>query len=302
MDTQAYLLRVLETGEYLKVGSSAVKKTDVRVVTATNVDLEKKISNGKFREDLYYRLNTVPISIPSLHERRGDIHLLFRKFANDFAEKYKTDTIRLDDEAKQLIENYRWPGNIRELRNLVEQLSVLSEDNLISATDLLKTAPRIANRNLPAKHSSSGKTDFEEREILYKFLFDMKSDLNDLKNMFYEMVQRNDLEMPSSKSSMPGRYNEEFDRLPHAKDFNYNDRKNDGSYNDYDEDTVIINKQDAYSEAEEVEESLSLDQKTKELITKALKKHSGKRKHAAEDLGISERTLYRKIKEYEIDI
>ena len=181
LDTQAYLLRVLESGEYLKVGSSKVMKTDVRVVTATNVDLYQKIKSGKFRQDLFYRLNTVPIRIPALHERREDIYLLFRKFANDFAEKYKTEPIRLDAEAQKIIENYRWPGNIRELRNIVEQLSVLSEDHLLNAADLVKAVPDLLKRNLPISTGTEAKSDFEEREILYKFLFDMKSDLHDLK-------------------------------------------------------------------------------------------------------------------------
>ncbi len=303
LDTQAFLLRVLESGEYLKVGSSKVLKTDVRIIAATNVDLEKKIQAGKFREDLYYRLNTVPITIPALHERREDIHILFRKFANDFGEKYKTDSVRLDEEARMILENYRWPGNIRELRNLVEQLSVLSEDHLVSAKDLLKVSPRLSRRNLPAKTDNEGKTDFEEREILYKFLFDMKSDLNDLKSMFYEMVQRNNLEMPSTSRKPDQRYDEQFSSLPsQSNDFGFDPVPDNGGYNELEDGTVIIKRSDAFSDAEEVEESLSLDQKTKELITKALKKHKGKRKNAAEELGISERTLYRKIKEYDISI
>lgn len=302
LDTQAYLLRVLESGEYLKVGSSKVMKTDVRVVTATNVDLYQKIKSGKFRQDLFYRLNTVPIRIPALHERREDIYLLFRKFANDFAEKYKTEPIRLDAEAQKIIENYRWPGNIRELRNIVEQLSVLSEDHLLNAADLVKAVPDLLKRNLPISTGTEAKSDFEEREILYKFLFDMKSDLHDLKRMFYEMVQRNDLEMPTQRTTSSKTYQSSMEALPGTSDeLAYKSPESPNLYNDFNDDTVIINKQD-YSEAEEVEESLSLDQKTKELITKALKKHSGKRKHAAEELGISERTLYRKIKEYDIAI
>ena len=302
LDTQAYLLRVLESGEYLKVGSSKVMKTDVRVVTATNVDLYQKIKSGKFRQDLFYRLNTVPIRIPALHERREDIYLLFRKFANDFAEKYKTEPIRLDAEAQKIIENYRWPGNIRELRNIVEQLSVLSEDHLLNAADLVKAVPDLLKRNLPISTGTEAKSDFEEREILYKFLFDMKSDLHDLKRMFYEMVQRNDLEMPTQRTTSSETYQSSMEALPGTSDeLAYKSPESPNLYNDFNDDTVIINKQD-YSEAEEVEESLSLDQKTKELITKALKKHSGKRKHAAEELGISERTLYRKIKEYDIAI
>ncbi len=302
LDTQSYLLRVLESGEYLKVGSSKVMKTDVRVVTATNVDLHQKIRSGKFRQDLFYRLNTVPIRIPALHERREDIYLLFRKFANDFAEKYRTEPIRLDAEAQKIIENYRWPGNIRELRNIVEQLSVLSEDHLLNANELVKAVPALLGRNLPVKINSDTKSDFEEREILYKFLFDMKSDLNDLKRMFYEMIQRNDLKMPSQRPATSVKHPSSLEPLPGmTENMEINESLNPDLYNDYNQDTVIINKQE-YSDAEEVEESLSLDQKTKELIMKALKKHSGKRKHAAEELGISERTLYRKIKEYDIAI
>ena len=301
LDTQAYLLRILETGEYFKVGSSKVLKTDVRVVAATNVDLKKKIRKGKFREDLYYRLNTVPIRIPALHERREDIHLLFRKFANDFSDKYSTESVRLDEQARQLIENYRWPGNIRELRNLVEQLSVLSEDHLISLEDLLSHAPQLSKRNLPALSGTEDKKDLEEREILYKFLFEMKNDLNDLKKMFYELIKSNDLVMPSERRStvLP----EEGFPAAQARQQNdfYSKPVSEEPYNEYDENTVIINKGTIYNDSVEVEESLSLDEKTKELITKALKKHKGKRKNAADELGISERTLYRKIKEYDLD-
>ncbi len=305
LDTQAYLLRILESGEYIKVGSSKVQKTDVRIIAATNVNLLEKIKKGKFREDLYYRLNTVPIQIPSLHERREDIMILFRKFANDFAEKYKTESVRTDEASKKLLENYRWPGNIRELRNLVEQLSVLSEDNYINIEDLLKIAPQLAKRNLPAKYGSGEeKESIEEREILYKFLFEMKNDLTDLKQLVFELVQRNNLKMPNLSArqlqkdySIPNaaRYQEESD-LSFSQNENF-------EYNDFDNQPVIIeNTGTQFSNAEEVEESLSLDEKTKELITKALKKHRGKRKDAAEELGISERTLYRKIKEYDIAI
>lgn len=300
LDTQAYLLRVLESGEYIKVGSSKVLKTDVRVVAATNVDLMRKIKQGKFREDLYYRLNTVPIRLPALHERREDIHLLFRKFANDFSDKYRTDAVTLDEQARALIENYRWPGNIRELRNLVEQLSVLSQDHLVTAEDLLKLAPQIGKRNLPAQVTAED-NDFAEREILYKFLFDMKGDLNDLKKMFYELVQRNNLEMPSKGPNV----NRDLSQLHRMIDEHSDNYKAEPDF--YPEDNpsrpvIIDDNHNGYSPAEEVEESLSLDEKTKELITKALKKHKGKRKNAAEELGISERTLYRKIKEYGIPI
>ena len=301
LDTQAYLLRVLESGEYIKVGSSKVQKTDVRIIAATNVDLKEKIKSGKFREDLYYRLNTVPIRVPSLHERRDDIIMLFRKFANDFAEKYKTESVRLDEPSKSLLTNYRWPGNIRELRNLVEQLSVLSQDNLVQVEDLLKLAPHLSKRNLPAKRNEE-QQNLEEREILYKFLFEMKNDLNDLKSLVFELVQRNDLKMPSlppSRSSMTTMPAQFFEKGMSSQMDGF---EKEPEYNDLGHSAVIINGDSNYSPAEEIEESLSLDEVTKELIRKALKKHKGKRKNAAEELGISERTLYRKIKEYDIAI
>jgi DNA-binding NtrC family response regulator len=302
LDTQAFLLRVLESGEYIKVGSSKVQKTDVRVIAATNVDLLSKIKSGKFREDLYYRLNTVPIFMPSLSERSEDIDTLFRKFANDFADKYKTDPVRIDEASKQLLNNYSWPGNIRELRNLVEQLSVLSEDNYVDIDDLIKLSPQLTNRNLPAKYSDE-KKNIEEREILYKFLFEMKNDLNDLKQLVFELVQRNNLEMPSLSRSVLKNQN----RMPsptvynasHDVETNFEDH---APYNEYHDKPVIITDTQNYSPTNEVEENLSLDEKTKELITKALKKHRGRRKDAANELGISERTLYRKIKEYDIPV
>jgi len=302
LDTQAYLLRILENGEFIKVGSSKILKTNVRIIAATNVNLEEKIQQGKFREDLFYRLNTVPIKMPALYERREDIHILFRKFANDFAEKYKAESVRLNEEAKKLLNNYRWPGNIRELRNLVEQLSVLTEDKLLDINDLLLIAPKLGNRNLPAKSKSGQNINFEEREILYKFLFEMKNDLNDLKKLVFELVQRNNLEMPSLPAS---RDFSDFSRQAQAQYMpdTYNvHQQNNESYNEFDSNPVLINEDEAYNNAEEIEESLSLDEKTKELILKALKKHRGRRKDAAEELGISERTLYRKIKEYDIEI
>lgn len=304
LDTQAYLLRILENGEFIKVGSSKILKTNVRIIAATNVNILEKIKNGKFREDLYYRLNTVPIIMPALHERREDIHLLFRKFANDFAEKYKTDSVRLTEAAQTLLTNYRWPGNIRELRNLVEQLSVLSEDKLLDVKDLLLLAPHIGKRNLPIKSDSGQTINFEEREILYKFLFEMKSDLNDLKKLVFELVQRNNLEMPSLPASRGyNDYEMSNDAATRIKDYQSHHQDDDDDYNLYDSKPVLIKDDDkSYKKAEVVEESLSLDEKTKELILKALKKHRGRRKDAAEELGISERTLYRKIKEYDIEI
>ncbi len=303
LDTQAYLLRILESGEYMKVGSSKVNKTNVRIITATNVDLLEKVNKNKFREDLYYRLNTVPIRVPALHERREDISILFRKFASDFAEKYKTETLRPDEQAKLLLKNYRWPGNIRELRNLVEQLSVLSEDSLISAQDILNVAPQIAKRNLPSKSGTFSNAEFEEREILYKFLFEMKNDINDLKTLVFELVQRNDLKMPSLPPSRGfSEYREHESSVHESSRENYEDEDVPGFEKYSDGPVLIRDYEQNYNNAEEVEESLSLEQKTKELILKALKKHKGRRKDAADELGISERTLYRKIKEYDIAI
>lgn len=298
LDTQAYLLRVLESGEYIKVGSSKVQKTDVRIIAATNVDLNEKIRKNKFREDLYYRLNTVPIRVPALHERREDIHILFRKFATDFAGKYHTDPIRLNDEGIKLLENYRWPGNIRELRNLVEQCSVLSEDQVISAEDLLKISPKLGQRHLPSIKSSakSNESGFEEREILYKFLFDMKGDLNDLKNLVYSLIKSNNLNVPEKIGlSAPQTNLTQYERemvLSNSTDQEYSTEPN--------QPVIIQPFNDQYRDSEVVEENLSLEDKTIELIQKALKKHKGRRKDASEELGISERTLYRKIKEHNI--
>ncbi|MEM0992328.1 MAG: sigma-54 dependent transcriptional regulator, partial [Bacteroidota bacterium] len=188
-ETQAFLLRILESGEFLRVGSSKVLKTDVRIVAATNVNLAEKVKQGKFREDLYYRLNTVPIAVPPLRDRSEDIYMLFRKFAVDFAEKYRTTPVQLDDRAQLMMENYHWPGNIRELRNVVEQISVLSEDKNIAAEDVLYFMPNILKRNLPIPSVQNEKNDFQEREILYKLLFDMKSDLNDLKSLVFDLIQ-----------------------------------------------------------------------------------------------------------------
>lgn len=301
LDTQAFLLRILENGEFIKVGSSKVLKTDVRIVAATNVNLDQKIKQGKFREDLFYRLNTVPISIPSLHERVEDIYVLFRKFANDFADKYHTDTIRLSPEAKQAIESYHWPGNVRELRNLVEQVSILSDTSMLTVENLQKLAPQVLKRALPATiqqngNSSGGLDSHDEREILYKFLFDMKADLNDLKNLVYGLIQSNDLTI-NEKTKLTPVYNNESSAINNSQEIEYYNNSEQ-----YDHQPIIINRDQAgYTKTEEVDENLSLDDKTKELIIKALKKHKNKRRDAAEDLGISERTLYRKIKEYHLD-
>ncbi len=303
LDTQAYLLRVLETGEFIKVGSSVVHKTDVRVVAATNVDLIEKVRQGKFREDLYYRLNTVPIKIPSLKERKEDIFVLFRRFAVDFSDKYSTEIIRLDDRARLLIENYSWPGNIRELKNVVQQLSVLSDDANITAEHLIDVVPNITQRNLPSltgTNANNGQS-FEEREILYKLLFEMKSDLNDLKSLVFELIQTNNLEFPSagsynSSNALPEKFSEFRSQQSYEPVRRYEAIQEDSHQ------PILIDDHASaeYQSTEIVEENLSLDEMQKEWIKKALKKHNGRRKDAADELGISERTLYRKIKEYDI--
>ncbi len=303
LDTQSYLLRLLESGEYIKVGSSKVQRTDIRVVAATNVNLEEYIRKGKFREDLYYRLNTVPIYVPSLHERKEDIYLLFRKFSSDFSEKYRREPLELDNAARSILENYRWAGNIRELKNLVEQMSVLIDDSFVDADSLLQFMPKIGKRNLPAlkEGSDAAGNSFEEREILYKFLFEMKNDLNDLKSLVFELINSNDLAVPDmERLKKVGRTSVPDYRAPENINYELSDNpplsSNDGA-------PIIINSANSgdFHGSEEIEESLSLEQMEKDYIKKALKKYKGRRKDAAEELGISERTLYRKIKEYEIE-
>ncbi len=310
LDTQAFLLRILESGEYLRVGSSKVLRTDVRVVAATNVDLMDRIKKGKFREDLYYRLNTVPIRVPSLKERRGDIYMLLRKFAVDFAEKYRTSPIQLEQNARQVFEAYSWPGNIRELKNAVEQLSVLAEEKLISAEHLLSILPQLQNRHLPSIRNEKGQgEDLQEREILYKLLFEMKNDLNDLKGLVFELVKTNDLDMPDvgrfpqlqapqikGPSPQERAYFEE--NFYHQED---EEREVPATNNNGHNTPIIINPaEEAYHNMEVVEENLSLEDMEKSMIQKALKKHKDRRKDAAQELGISERTLYRKIKNYKL--
>lgn len=318
LETQAYLLRILESGEFMRVGSTKVRKTDIRIVAATNVDLAEKIRTGKFREDLFYRLNTVPIKVPALKERREDIYMLFRKFASDLAEKYRMDSIRLDDKAKLLLENYRWPGNIRELKNLAEQVSVLAEDREITADVLIDYMPNILSRNLPVstEKNSTSAASFEEREILYKVLFDMKKDLTDLKQLVFGLISKNDLSVPETAQlrqiEAPNFSNEEYrEHNSYSDKFqseHFDDYQNQAPINnDFQEATdnyhpiIIDQSKNDYAKADVVDESLSLAEMEKEYIAKALKKHNGRRKDAAADLGISERTLYRKIKEYEID-
>ena len=304
LTTQVRLLRVLENGEFLKVGSSQVQKTDVRIVAATNVNMFEAIKKEKFREDLYYRLSTVEINIPPLRERKEDIHLLFRKFASDFGQKYKMPTIRLEEDAVLLLLKYRWPGNIRQLRNIAEQVSVLEGSRNITWATLNGYLPNASKSNLPAVISTDSKEgDFSnEREILYKVLFDMKGDLNDLKKLTLELLKNNDTEKVHEENgnlirkiygSNTDSINEEEDptaaimQLPEAPQ---------------EKPIQHFTKEDKYHFAEEIEEeeTLSLHEKEIELIKKSLERNKGKRKAAATELGISERTLYRKIKQYDL--
>jgi len=304
LQTQVRLLRVLETGEFIKVGASKVIKTDVRIVAATNVNIPESIEKGKFREDLFYRLNTVPILIPALRERGNDIVLLFRKFASDFAEKYKMPPIRLDEPAQQLIVGYRWPGNVRQLKNVTEQISIIENERNISAQILERYLPGHANSLLPAIIKQESGADFSERELLYKVLFDMRKEVTEMKKLMVDILRNNNFE---------GHLQED-----HAQVINrlYSDVQNTTvfpatnptvTHNNVQAPLVPfispINTSTSVSEHEEVEEeNLSLMGNEKELILKALEKYRGRRKNAAKELGISERTLYRKIKEYSIPL
>jgi len=298
LSTQVRLLRVLETGEFIRVGSSKNQKTDVRVIAASNVDIPKAVENGKFREDLFYRLNTVPIRVPALRERGTDIILLFRKFAVDFAEKYNMPAIRPDAHAKNLLMNYSWPGNVRQLKNITEQISIIEQEREISFDILKSYLPEENGKKLPAIFGHvDEKTFSSEREILYKILFDMKSDMNDLKKLVYSMMR---------EGTVPaGGFSEKESRLITSL------LKTDNHKVDHvvPEEKVVYdfspaqNRTDHIQDTEEfVEESLSLTEKEVEMIQKALEKNNGKRKAAAQELGISERTLYRKIKEYDINV
>ena len=301
LTTQVRLLRVLENGEFIKVGSSKVQKTDVRIVAATNVNMFEAIKKGKFREDLYYRLSTVEILLPPLRDRKEDIHLLFRKFASDFATKYKMPTIRLAEDAVMLLEKYHWSGNIRQLRNIAEQISVLEQNRTITVNTLRSYLPNIGN-NLPAIISDEKKEgDFSnEREILYKVLFDMKSDLNDLKKLTMELMQSGNTQQVQNDHEGLIRkiYREE-------EDVRFEEPITTTTQTEVlqiPSPTPPQKEEDKYHFAEEIEEeeTLSLQDKELELIKKSLERHRGKRKAAAEELGISERTLYRKIKQYDL--
>jgi len=299
LTTQVRLLRVLENGEFIKVGSSKVQKTNVRIVAATNVHMFEAIKKGKFREDLYYRLSTVEIALPPLRARKEDIHLLFRKFASDFAMKYKMPSIRLDENATQLLIKYHWSGNIRQLRNVAEQISVLEENRSISAETLNQYLPNTSG-NLPAIiENSKSESDFSsEREILYKVLFDMKSDLNDLKKLTMELMQNGVSEKvkDENESLIQKIYGDEEDTL-------FNEEENSPvKLLPVSPEVTVLQETDKYHFAEEIEEeeTLSLHDKELELIKKSLERNKGKRKAAARELGISERTLYRKIKQFDL--
>jgi len=293
LSTQVRLLRVLEAGEFIRVGSSKVQKTNVRVIAATNIDIHQAIYHNRFREDLYYRLNTVPILVPSLRERKEDIYLLFRKFAVDFAEKSRMPAIALTESAKEILQNYRWPGNIRQLKNITEQMSVIEQVREIDDHILSKYLPDYQTTKLPVVYEKSvdERTFNSEREILYKILFDMKNDLNDLKGLVAEIMQKG-----VESDEVQQNHARTIQRLYKSADIT---NETVVPQNTTTRRSEVSNIQDT---EEIIEESLSLEEKEKELITKALDKHQGKRKYAAEELGISERTLYRKIKEYKIDL
>ena len=294
LTTQVRLLRVLENGEFIKVGSSKVQKTDVRIVAATNLYMEDAISKGKFREDLYYRLSTVEIDILPLRQRKSDIILLFRKFASDFAKKYKMPTVRLNEDAQKMIQNYRWNGNIRQLKNIAEQLSVLEQERAITGSMISSYLPDPKN-NLPAVISENKKEgDFNsEREILYKILFDMKRDLNELKKITNNLKSKS-VDQSNSFNDIENLITQEFDQSK-------NDIEPKSDFSETNQSTL---KEDKYQFAEEVieEETLSIQDKELELIIKALERNNGRRKAAAKELGISERTLYRKIKQYDLEL
>jgi len=271
MASQARLLRVLENGEILKVGSSKAYTTDVRIIAATNVNLPQAVKEGKFREDLFYRLNTISINLPPLRDRGNDIHLLFRKFAADFADQYNTPPVKLTEDAVEILKNYNWPGNIRQLMNFVAQLSVIEEERKITSSRLQEQLPNISTSGL-VKFEDKNKSDLSEREILYKVLFDMKRDLSELKKITFDLMQKEG--------------NTEIMQSVNPRIFNENDENN-----------FVLNQQNE-PKTIEVEESLSLFEQEKRLVEKSLLKHKGKRKDAAAELGISERTLYRKLKEF----
>ena len=288
--TQVRLLRVLETGEFIKVGSSKAEKTDVRIVAATNINMQEAIHKNQFREDLFYRLNTVQVNLPPLRERKNDIHLIFRKFAMDFAEKYHMPSIRLNEDAIKLISTYQWPGNIRQLRNITEQLSVVEESRMIDVVTLKNYLPDNDVKTLPVLYNDgkNAENDYTEREILYKVLFDMKEDIGDLKKLTQKLM-KGDANFNEENAQLSNKIYSEYDDIQNSKAI------------------LLPSQSDATNEprtiqAQEIkpQETLSLQDKEIEMIKNALEKHRGKRKGAATELGISERTLYRKIKQYDL--
>jgi transcriptional regulator with PAS, ATPase and Fis domain len=294
--TQVRLLRVLESGEFMKVGSSKVQKTNVRVVAASNVDLQQAIASSKFREDLYYRLNTVPIHVPPLRDRKGDIIMMFKKFANDFAEKYRMPPLHLSPDAEEVLMHFRWSGNVRQLKNLAEQISVIESQREVNADIIYKYLPRAADSQLPVlfKDGQTAASGMNEREILYKLLFDMRRDITDMKKLIVEMLQSGQVSHSFQEENahlIERLYKEK--ELPRV----YRGRAEDPVDPADDPDMVESYEEPAH---EFVEESLSIQEREKDLIIRALQKHNGRRKKAALELGISERSLYRKIKEYNI--
>ena len=296
LPTQARLLRILETGEFIKVGSSKVQKTDVRIVAATNVKIPDAIAKGKFREDLFYRLNTVPIHLPPLRERKEDIHLLFRKFSSDFAAKYRMPSIVLEPSAVEAIVNFSWPGNIRQLKNVAEQISVIENSRSITLETILKYLPANNTSILPALYDGHDKSDLSERDILYKVLFGLKNDVIELKKLVYGII--NNQETPSIDAENKNSMLKNIQQL-------YSKQEDNVENNQVEQEKIykpqIIDNNNITQHEEVIEESLSLADKEKEFIIKALEKYNGKRKNAATELGISERTLYRKIKEYNLE-
>ena len=293
LPTQVRLLRVLETGEYIRVGSSKVKKTNVRIIAATNENVQKAIEKGKFREDLFYRLSTVPIYLPPLRDRKEDIHLLFRKFSADFAEKYRMPSIKLDEEAVQQLCSYNWPGNIRQLKNIAEQISVIESQREVDSI-ILSTYLSNSNGNKYLRMVIDQKKEddsFSERDLLYKVLFDLKNDVTEMKRVIVDLINNNELSNNEKTAIITRLHTNQGDvsnQPPVISDITIEHKNEPSTF------------QESFQESVEIEESLSLEEREKELIQKALKKHNGRRKNAAKELGISERTLYRKIKEYEI--
>lgn len=292
LGTQVRLLRVLESGEFLRVGSSKVLKTNVRVVGATNVNVPDAVAAGKFRQDLYYRLNTVPIFVPALRDRQDDIYLLFRKFASDAAEKYRMPSIQLDEDAQKMLIGYRWPGNVRQLKNLADQISIIEKNRMIDAVTLAKYMPQAHSSDLPVLYKGQDASGFSERELLYKVLFDMKKDMNDLKQLVMNLLQ--------SEQALGNTQSENYQLIKKLyQDF--------GEAKEQAHPIIVHNTvpsmpvSEAIEDSEEVEESLSLEKKEKDYIRRALEKYKGRRKEAAKELGISERTLYRKIKDYNLE-